>query len=246
MSGKPNKQVAPLTPAAPQPTAVPGSGYHFSDFRQLVRSPLIWLSLVAALLYSSWPLGFWLDPSVERHQLASQLEAPGHPYNWVFVLLDVLTGLVLAGVGIWQLLRHRAHSWTSKAIIISYVSFGVLVAVAALTPLLCDPTTQSCGPLVHNYHVLVHGIASIASVIFLLGALLGVTINAYRRGGANWLFVGLTVLLIAWLAFGIGSLGSLFWHGFQGNQLQDYFITICSLTIVAVVVVYEFHAPLQN
>lgn len=212
--------------------------------RNLWRSPLFWLSVVVALFYNSWPLGYVLDPSVEMHALASQLEAPHHPYSWLFVALDVITGLALVAVGLWQW-RALPKRRSSRAIIVSYSLFGVLVSVAALTPLVCDPTAQTCGPLLHNYRLLIHGLASIASVLFLFAALLGVTINAYREHGWGWLSIGLTALLMGWLVFGVGSVAAMLLHLPADNKLQDFFISLCSLSIVAVVTVAEYAALRQ-
>jgi hypothetical protein len=209
----------------------------FHSFKDLVRSPLIWLSLLAAFLYSSWPWAYLLDPSVGRNSLASELEAPHRPYNWLFIIMDVLTGLILFAIGIWQL-RKRQH-WISPAAIWGYLLFGLLVAVAALTPLVCDPTTQQCAPLIHNYPLLIHGIASIGSVLFLLFALTGVTYRAHQKHATSWGATVLSILLLGWLFFGVASLSSLKWHTHRGNIVQDFFITLCSLSIIAVVVAVE-------
>lgn len=206
----------------------------------LIRSPLVWLSLVAGVLYSSWPWGFVLDPVVGRSSLASGLEAPHHPYNWLFIAMDVMTGLVLAGIGIYQLRKHPHR--TARVVVISYLIFGILVAVAALTPLVCDPTTQSCGPLLHNTHALIHGFASIASVSFLWVALVVVTINSYRLRVSRVVLVTLSVILLAWAVFATASISQIIWHMHDGHNLQYFFITICSLSIIAVVTVLESHA----
>jgi hypothetical protein len=216
----------------------------FHSLKDLVRSPLVWLSLLAAFLYSSWPLAFLLDPSVGRHSLASELEAPHRPYNWVFIAMDVLTGLILMGVGIWQL-RKKAHRLPTLAVW-GYLLFGVLVAVAALTPLVCDPTAQQCGPLVHNYHEVIHGLASIASVVFLLFALMGVTFRAHQQHHTSWGAALLTILLLGWLFFGVASLSTMRWHTHSGNEVQDFFITLCSLSVVAVVVAVEASHLLED
>jgi uncharacterized membrane protein len=218
----------------------------FKNLREFFRSPLVWFGLLAALLYSSWPLGFWLDRPVAYHSLASELEAPHRPYNWLFISMDVLTGLVLAGIGIWQARKRPVQ--VPGIIIWSYVLFGLLVAVAALTPLVCDPTTQSCGPLIHNYRLLVHGIASISSVFFLLAALIGVTHRAHKHHKTSYVAIGLSVLLVGWLVFGVGSLLQILLHTHSGNSMQDFFISLCSLTIIAVVANVEWHrlAPLRD
>lgn len=215
----------------------------YKSLKDLLRSPLVWLSLVAALLYSSWPWSFLLDPSVAHHSLASELEAPHRPYNWLFIAMDVLTGLVLVGIGAWQF-RKRLHS--HRGVIFGYVLFGLLVIIAAATPLVCDPTTQACGPLAHSYRILIHGAASIGSVVFLFFALLGVTRKVYQQHGTSLLCIGLTTLLLGWLFFAIGSVSEQIWHTHRGNLMQDFFISLCSLSVMAVVVAIEHHHLLQQ
>jgi hypothetical protein len=122
--------------------------------------------------------------------------------------------------------------------------FGILVAVAALTPLVCDPTTAQCGPLLHNYRVLVHGFASIGSVIFLLFSLTSVALKAFASRTRHIIQYSLAGLLLAWAVFGLGSIAEMAYH-LTGNGLQDFFITVCSLSIVAVVAATELEPAPQ-
>jgi hypothetical protein len=92
-----------------------------------------WLAFLAAILYCSWPLGYLLNPIVGEHQLASQLEAPHQPFNWLFIAMDVLTGVVIAIVGAKQL-KHKRHLLLDLSIA-SYVLFGLCVLLAAALPL---------------------------------------------------------------------------------------------------------------
>src|SRR5260370_13363258 len=105
--------------------------------KQLHRRPVIWLAWIAAILYSSWPLGYVLDPVVGHHELASQLEALHQPYAWLFVTTDVLTCLTLIIAGLQQI-STRDNAWF-KWCTLSYLAFALLVAAAALSPLNCNP-----------------------------------------------------------------------------------------------------------
>lgn len=202
-----------------------------------ITSPLaVKFGILAAILYSSWPLGYWLDPVVARGALASELGAIHHPYNWLFIATDCLTGLVLVAIGFWQL--RKAPVGLTRLAVYSYMIFGFLVALAALTPLACNSTSQLCGPLVHNYRALVHGFASIASVSFLLIGLLGVVRTALKNGARRFVRYSLLVLLAAWLAFAVASLSEIIIH-IHGNTLQYFFITVCSLSIVAIIAAIE-------
>ncbi len=192
----------------------------------------VWAGLVAALLYCSWPLGYIFDPQVERYSLASELQALHHPYNWLFIVTDVLAGVLLLGVSVW--LFGQAKSGWQKLAVGTLAGFGLLVALAALTPLSCDPATKACGPLIDNSAVLVHGFASIVSVVLLFVSLVAVHFSLKKVSASQTLRASVLVLLFGWLLFAVGSILEIISHA-QGNTLQDYFITICSISIVAVV-----------
>src|SRR5581483_6176612 len=95
-------------------------------------SLIIGLAVVAALAYNSWPLGFILDSPAAHNSLASDLAARGHPYYWLFVLGDLITGLAaiaLAGLIKLNLPKLRGKDWSR----ISYglIVFGALTAICA-------------------------------------------------------------------------------------------------------------------
>ncbi len=74
----------------------------------------------------------------------SALEAPHQPYSWLFVALDVLTGVLVLSIGFVQI-KTPAMQRVLRWCVASYMVFGVLVMGAALSPLRCDPTLQACG-----------------------------------------------------------------------------------------------------
>jgi len=211
----------------------------FYRVKRFIALPAVWIGSLAALLYNSWPLAFFLNPLLSRHALASQLEAPHQPYDWLFVLLDVLTGLLIASVGLLQL-RSRKHSSTLIAAVACYVIFGVFVAGAALIPLSCDPQAKTCGPLLHNPGVVAHGFMSIASVICLLIGLILVARAIRTARVARPIQALFVATALCWLGFGLGSLIELVSHVRGNNLLQDFFITICSLSVVLVVAGIEY------
>lgn len=206
--------------------------------KQLHRRPIVWLAWAAAVLYSSWPLGYLLNPLVSQHDLASQLEALHEPYAWVFIGMDVLTALVVTIVGIWQIHSHGERMWL-KLGAVCYILFGFLVAVAALAPLNCDPETHDCGPILHNPLLIVHGVSSILSPAFLGVGLLALGVAVYRQRGTLWSRWAFVVMLLAWAFFGAWGLIAIHTHNIT-NILQYGFITICSLSIVLVIATIEY------
>jgi Protein of unknown function (DUF998) len=211
---------------------------HSLYFKQLHRRPVIWLAGTAALLYSSWPLGYILNPFVGRHDLASQLEALHEPYAWVFISMDVLTGVAILLAGLRQIKIHR-RQLLLRWCIISYVVFGLLNAVAALSPLNCDPEAHDCGPLLHNPLLIIHGLTSILSPGFLCIGMLALIVSIYRRRMSRlivWIFVP---ILLAWLLSGLGAAIEFRMH-VDSNLLQYYFISVCSLSIALLIGTIEY------
>jgi hypothetical protein len=123
--------------------------------------------------------------------------------------------------------------------IISYITFGILVAVAALSPLNCNPGTNSCGPLIDDPVVIIHGLASILSVVLLLVSILAlVPLMRYHLRTSKMVLMLFIGMLASWTLFGIGSILELALN-IRGNTLQYYFITICSISIIFIVSVIE-------
>jgi hypothetical protein len=213
----------------------------FARLQRFLRLPPIWLGGLAALFYNSWPLAFVLNPVVGHHALASELEAPHQPYDWLFILMDVLTGLLIAVVGLLQL-RSRKHSPTLFAAVGCYVVFGVFVAGAALIPLNCNPQAGVCGPLLHNPSIVAHGAMSILSVVSLLIGVILVSRALYQAGAARRLQALFAAISLCWVGFGLGSLSEMLLRIHDNNVLQDFFITVCSLSIALVVGGVEYLA----
>ena len=205
--------------------------------RRNKRSVVIAAAALSALFYCSWPLAFVLNPLVGRHDLASELEAPHQPYNWVFIALDVATGLALVFL---SALQYRSVAPKRiKLSVLSYAVFGLFVAGAALTPLNCDPTAQVCGPLLHNPLIVIHGIFSIVSVVSLFGGTVLMAWAAYLHEVTRrtWRLT-VPLLLGCWIFFGLGAALEMLMH-IKNNLLQYFFITVCSLSVVMVVLYVE-------
>ncbi|HLZ14983.1 MAG TPA: DUF998 domain-containing protein [Candidatus Saccharimonadales bacterium] len=207
------------------------------DIARLRWHSTVICGVVAALLYSSWPLGYILNPWVGRHELASELEAPHQPYAWIFITADVLTGVFIVFVGLLQL-RTRKISRTLFSAVACYVLFGAQVAGAALAPLHCDPEVQYCGPLKHNPLLVVHGGFSILSVLCLFAATLIMASVAWRRR-RPMLRALFAVVLLGWGTFGAGACLELYLHIRDNNVLQYFFITVCSISLALVVAAIE-------
>lgn len=204
--------------------------------RRLVRSPIFWISCIAAMAYSSWPLGYLLNAPVARAAYASQLEASHQPYNWLFVGCDILSGLLLLAIG-WRQWRHsRQH--ILRAAIVAYSLFALLVILAAVMPDNC-PTGGYCAELVRTPVYLIHGLSSIVSVALLF---LGMALAAWalvRRRHFNWFAQLLLFALLGWGSVGIAAWGEAMRNEHVSNIVQYALISVCSATIMVTVVLID-------
>ena len=202
-----------------------------------------WLRLTAVMLlagvsYSSWPLGYWLNPSGNRG-LASNLEAMHQPYNWVFISMDIVSGALIC-LATWRLLlavrRHQSRpdgAWLEMAIIGLGV-FGLLTALDAILPLNCVDTVQRCLPPLEDPYFVIHGIASIGSIGGLTFSLFAIWWLLARDPrvlqAIRWL---LHSLLTIWFCFGVGT-AVLVFRDRSSNLSQHVFILFCSMWVALV------------
>ncbi len=187
------------------------------------------LSILAGLLYSSWPLGHWLNLNVSKNSLASGLEAVGQPYNWVFIGGDMLSSVIVIAVSLWLWRRiiGTTHYRSLKLTLTSTILFGVCTIVDAMLPLRCVQGVQTCPTFRTDNLLLTHGIFSILASFFLFISLCILWFNMRRH-------IILNMFLIGYIAFGAISLIQAIQPGKNGNWSQDYYITLCTLWIVAI------------
>lgn len=183
------------------------------------------LAVLAAVAYNSWPLGFWLNPRVSYGGgLASELEGLRQPYNWVFVLLDVVTGALVmtAVVMLWHHHRSKLSRWTLAC----FALFGLLTIADALLPMPCEPSVAVCPSWTAQPMLIMHGIASIGSAVALFAS--GVLAwRMHHKRHSNWIMRGMIVL---WAVSGIMSLVFFFTPG-PGYLSQDYYLLLCGIWI---------------
>lgn len=192
------------------------------------------LVVAAAILYCSWPLGFWLNPAASKTGLASDLGAFGQPYDWFFIASDIISGvlLVVAAVLLTKLLG--ATGWRKVSLILLAV-YGVAGAIDASLPLRCIPALAVCGSVWHNPWLIAHGVFDILGSLAILGTLLTEWLYT-RRYHPTWL-PWVYVVAAGGLIFGIASLVLLLVHE-PGYWAQRYYLTLCSVWVASLPSIY--------
>lgn len=184
---------------------------------------------MSGLLYSSWPLAYWLNPTANRG-LASNLGGIGQPYNWVFIILDIISGLGVCAVAVWLYgsAHPRAHSLTKLAVI-NYGLFGLFTALDAILPVDCAADQNQCGALINHPLVIWHGLISLTSIACLTFSLMCIWWLVIRLGKKpSWLRYMLKTTLVVWLFFGFLT-GILLFLNRSSALSQHVFIIACSL-----------------
>jgi hypothetical protein len=207
----------------------------YEQAKRVFKNVTIVAACFAAILYSSWPLGFIVNPAVSKYDYASELESAHQPYNWLFIALDIATGLVLLISGYMQ--WRKANKLSIRLSILGYVLFGVLVIAAAIAPYNCNSITQNCIADATQPAFIIHGLSSIFSVVFLFVSLVLLCKILYDRHLHKWLGL-LVAVMLSWGVIGIYALVQLE-DGVKSNWVQYLFITVCSLSIVASVGLVE-------
>lgn len=197
------------------------------------------LTILSAIIYCSWPLGFWLNPVANRTGLASELGAFGQPYNWVFIWGDIVSGVLLVG-GVALLLRmYNLKGWARLALILLAI-YGICGALDAALPETCLPSEQVCGPVLHDPMLILHGVFDLAGSVTLFGTLVAGAIFVHhdRPKWRTWIYV-------------IGAGGTFFallsgvfyiWNG-PGYWAQRYYITLSCIWVASMPFIFR---PVRN
>ena len=183
------------------------------------------LAILAGILYNSWPLGFLLNPQVSfGGGMASELEGLHQPYNWVFVLLDIVTGALVLTIVV-MLWRERMREM-GKIALISFALFGLFTIVDALLPMPCAPSIAHCASWTVDPLLFMHGLASVGGAVFLfVSAAIVWHLRQIRRGT-----LVMRLLLASWGLFGVLSIFFFFVPG-PGYLSQDYYLILCGLWV---------------
>lgn len=162
----------------------------------------VFVGLLAAIAYSSWPVAYLVNPSLAATALASELEESGQPYSWLFVLLDCVTGV--AALIVVRLAWPEKDSAERRLLVlalIGYALFGLATAVDALIPVSCGSVPiHSCGLDVR--HLSADDYLTAFAVFALFVGICGAQIRAARLLAWNLLSVASLVIALGWSVAG--------------------------------------------
>jgi hypothetical protein len=170
--------------------------------------PMGFLGIVAGLAYLSWPIAYSVNRVVVERGLASDLEVPGQPFSWLFILLDIVSGVLMLGLSIaaWRETNRGDRSLRTGGLV-GYGIFGLSTILSAAVPLSCGTGRTAlleCGTSVGTYGW--HDVLSALGYFTLFFSLAGAMGRSYR-GHAGWLLGPLvTTVGLLWCAAGIGFL----------------------------------------
>lgn len=187
------------------------------------------LTVVAEVLYCSWPLGFWLNPAANRTGLASELGAFGQPYNWVFIWGDIISGVLLVAAVVVLTRLYKLQGTTRLALIFLAV-YGVCGALDAAMPLHCLPSERVCGSVLGDPMLILHGGVDLIGSTALIGTLVAaaVVVRKHNPAWRPWIYavgVGGTIFALA--------SGALYIWGGPGYWAQRYYITLSCVWVAS-------------
>lgn len=199
------------------------------------------LSVAAGLLYISWPLGYWLNPGVSKDSLASGLEAVGQPYNWLFVVADIMSSLLIIVLCwmLWSALKKRRQIRATYLALMSVAIFGVGTIIDAVLPEHCVPNLEQCPSFTQSHALLIHGMFSILASVFLFISLCIIWLRQRQN-------ILLSSLLFGYILFGVISLAEAVVPGNNGNWSQHYYITLCGVWLMVIPYAIEKNALLLS
>jgi hypothetical protein len=183
------------------------------------------ISILAGIIYNSWPLGLFVNPVVTKYGQASQLAASHQPYQWVFRYGDVCASLLMALVCylIWQAYKAEMIKRRYVYSLFLILGFGVFASIAALVPVQCVSALHVCPNFVHNPLTFTHAISSVIGPLCLFLALC--FLRTKKTGKFLDVQIGvcfITGLITFILQFIPGS----------DVFIQDVFIAVCSFCLV--------------
>jgi len=190
------------------------------------------IAAVAGLAYLSWPLGYLVNPFVVGHGLASDLEVPGQPFGWVFVLLDIVSGVLMVAIALRG--GRRRSRFVPGGLLLGYAVFGLSSVLSAAVPLSCGTgraALLACGTTTSTYGL--HDVLSVVGYLAFFVSLAGLVRRRRITPTARATPIALMALGAAWSASGLAFMAVTLAHGPEVT-VQHVLLALTSLAIAVV------------
>lgn len=167
------------------------------------------LAIIAGVFYSSFPIAIFFNPDYAFTGFVSSLGQPDQPYDWLFNLLDILSGLLSSGILIYFAVK-RASLNRHLRISLYFAIIGSLGAIlAAIFSLPQNFNEQDI-----NYHLVLNNsailthvfVSSLNSVGFFVAICLSL-VFWYKKFGINYkAAIALIAICLATIGLVIGQI----------------------------------------
>ena len=194
----------------------------------------IGLMVLAGIIYNSWPLGYILDPSTAHFGMASDLEDANHPYNWLFIAGDIMSGILILVFAV-LMYRHRkavkSHYW--RFIIIGLVLFGFFTAAGAGAPNNCLSGSLSVCLTIDHKTMGPDGIETSLAAFGLLIGLLGTCLlsEVYDARGRSYWFNW--AVFLSWFTSGMVFIFEILTNG-DLHTAQLVLLLLCGVSLISI------------
>lgn len=163
-----------------------------NTYHKLIRT----FAAVAAVVYSSWIVGYFVNSHVALYGTASELAVKGQSFASLFRTGDfIVSACILASALLLFVSRRIGQSLT----IAMYMLFGVFTTLAAYFSLLCSPVLQQCEGGAVLSRTFIHTTFGLLAGICLFMAII---VEAQRRKRYKSLLI---IGSIAWVCLGLLS-----------------------------------------
>ena len=165
------------------------------------RFIIVVCSLLASILYSSWIVGYLVNPLVARGATVSELAAFYQPLRMVFIAGDILMAMIVLFLAVYVHINKLPY--LKGLALPSVLGFGLFSAFSAVTTLSCLPSIVACGGEYFKQRYELHNVFGLIASTCLA---VSVYVVAHQTRKDKDTFSSKIILLLAvWTSIGGGS-----------------------------------------
>jgi hypothetical protein len=174
--------------------------------------------ILGGLTFSSWPLAYLVPTGLNQTStFASEYEASGHPWAWLFRLFDLVSGLLI-GVGAtlaWPAADAYRARWPMRTVYVATAVIGYSLVLTGSLPVDCSDSDGQCrarrqAGVGASWHDVAHHLISDGSGSAFSVALLALVVAVAIGSAGPW--ARRSAVILALLALSTSELfGTLLW-----------------------------------